>query len=171
MAIFENRRLEPTHLTPYEDLLHSKRVVRIYLDEYQTPSDPPLGLGILQLVTAPESDLKTLVKKLFKTANDPRFDGETAQVAIELTEELLMRRFAKMKREEIRKMFQLTDIRKTAVWQEAREEGLAEGNALANERLVRNGLAKGMSVHEIADLLEIPLKEARRLAKAASKSR
>ena len=32
-----------------------------------------------------------------------------------------------LNREEIRKMFQLTDIRKTVVWQEARDEGLVEG--------------------------------------------
>ena len=86
-------------------------------------------------------------------------------------------------------MFQLTDIRKTAVWKEARDEGLEEGiekgiekgivkgiekgiekgEALANQRLIQKWLAKGKTAQEIAELLEVPLKEARRLIKAASK--
>src|SRR5271166_5247409 len=33
VAIFRSRKEEPKHLGPYEDLLQSKRVKRIYLDE------------------------------------------------------------------------------------------------------------------------------------------
>jgi predicted transposase/invertase (TIGR01784 family) len=188
VAIFASRRLEPGYTVPYEDLLNSQRVVRIYLDEYQTPSDPPFGLGILQLVTAPEGDLRSLVKNLVQKART----SESGKLAIELTEELLIRRFDTMSREEIRKMFKLANIRDTAVWKEAREEGLeegiekgiekgmekgiekgiekgkAEGEALTKQELVRKWLAKGKSVPEIAELLDVPLKDARRLVKAVS---
>jgi predicted transposase/invertase (TIGR01784 family) len=185
VAIFENRRIEPSDVLAYEDLLKSRRVVRIYLDDHLTPRDPPFGLGILQMVTAAKNDLQRLVKELFNKANDPATDSGTAKIAIELTEELLVRRFATMKREEIRKMFQLTDIRKTAVWQEAKEEGLTEGMdigmvkgiekgiekgaVLTNQRLIRNWLAKGKSIQEIADLLDVSVKEAKRLVKSVAK--
>jgi len=166
VAIFESRRLEPSYIVPYADLLKSKRVVRIYLDEYETPSDPPFGLGILQMVTAPEDDLKSLVKNLVQKAQT----SEVGTLAIELTEELLIRRFKTLPREEIRKMFNLANIRDTAVWKEANEEGKGEGRVLEKQELTRKWLAKGKSVQEIADLLDVPLKDAKRLVKAASKS-
>ncbi len=162
VALFESRRFEPKEIAPYQELLQSERVRRIYLDEYQMPADPPLGLGILQLVSAPEGDVKNLVARLMQKAAR---DSESGKKVIELAEELLIRRFSEFNREEIRKMFQLTDIRKTAVWQEACEEG----KTLAKQEMVHNCLAKSMSVKEIAELLKIPVKEVRRLAKSAAK--
>ena len=53
VAVFRSRSVEPEKRTPYEDLIQSHRVRRIYLDELALPADPPVGLGILQLVTAP----------------------------------------------------------------------------------------------------------------------
>ena len=65
-------------------------------------------------------------------------------------------------------MFQLHDIRKTRVWQEAIEEGQAEGKALLKKEMVEKWLKKGLSHKEIAELLEAPLEEVRRLAKKPS---
>ena len=50
VAVFPNRSAEPKHLRPYEELVHSQRVKRIYLNEHPISDDPPPGLGILQLV-------------------------------------------------------------------------------------------------------------------------
>lgn len=127
--------------------------------------DPPLGLGILQLVTAPEADMRTLVDRLVHKAGSEISDSEMKHNVIELVEELLIRRFAELTREEIRKMFGLQDIRTTKVWQEAREEGREEGETHARQVMVQNCLAKGMSVKEIANLMKITEKEVRRLSK------
>jgi predicted transposase YdaD len=54
-------------------------------------------------------------------------DCERGKVIVELTEEILIRRYSSLDREEIRQMFKLHDIRKTRVWQEAHEEGLEKG--------------------------------------------
>lgn len=75
-------------------------------------------------------------------------------------------------------MFRLTDIRKTAVWQEAlnegreegREEGLTHGEERAKLNLVRNWLARGKTVKQIAELLDITPAQARQLAKKAQKA-
>jgi predicted transposase/invertase (TIGR01784 family) len=92
-----------------------------------------------------------------------------------------MRRFTEHDREEIRKMFQLHDIRKSKVWQEAhetgiekgikkgREEGREEGKSMMEAEHVRKLVAKGLSVKEVAELLELPLGTVRRLAKNSSK--
>jgi predicted transposase/invertase (TIGR01784 family) len=105
VAIFESRRMEPKRLEPYGELLRSQRVTRIYLDEYPMPSDPPLGLGILRLVTAPENEVKAIVGRLRHKAEHGIPDSELARKVIELMEELLLRRFTELDREEVRKMF------------------------------------------------------------------
>jgi predicted transposase/invertase (TIGR01784 family) len=173
VAIFESRRFEPKRLEAYNDLLLSRRVTRIYLDEFQVPIDPPLGLGILQLVSAPIADVKRLVETLVKKAEGNKVGAELGRKVIELTEELLLRRFTELDREEVRKMFQLHDLRKSKVWQDARQEGINEGiekgiekgKSIEKRVTIRRCLAKGMSIKETADFMEIPEQEVRRLAK------
>jgi predicted transposase/invertase (TIGR01784 family) len=177
VAVFRGRGVEPKALGPYEALLHSPRVRRIYLDEHPMPADPPVGLGLLQLVTAPDEQARELVRRLVSRASHEIADSVRQARVIELLEELLVRRFAQLTREEIRTMFELTDIRKTRVWQEAVEEGKAEGKAegqaegmlLAQQEWVRKWLAKGMTAREIAALLDITVQQVRRLARSAAR--
>jgi predicted transposase/invertase (TIGR01784 family) len=177
VAVFRSRTVEPKALGPYEALLNSPRVRRIYLDEHPMPADPPVGLGLLQLVTAPVEQARELVRRLVARAGHDIADSVRKARVIELLEELLLRRFAQLTREEIRTMFELTDIRKTRVWQEAVEEGMAlgeakgeakgkaEGMLLVQQEWVRKWLAKGMTAKEIAALLDITVQQVRRLAK------
>src|SRR5262249_29005491 len=60
VAIFPTRKEEPKHLGPYEDLLNSKRVKRIYLSELAAIKDPPIGLGVLQMLFASRRELQDL---------------------------------------------------------------------------------------------------------------
>jgi hypothetical protein len=60
-------------------------------------------------------------------------------------------------------MFQLHDIKKSKFWQQVRQIGVEENQ----QDVIRKCLTKGMSAKEVAELLEIPLKEVRRIAKEA----
>ena len=78
-------------------------------------------------------------------------------------------------------MFQLEDLRKTRVWQQAlaegrhegrqqgvqegRQDGRQEGRQEGREELVHSWLAKGMTIKEIAALLDTSVQEVRRLRK------
>jgi predicted transposase/invertase (TIGR01784 family) len=165
VALFSSRSMEPKELGPYEALLQSKHVRRIYLDEYPMPAQPTLGLAILQLIAAPVHQLRGLVARLLQRAQEEHADSELGAKTVELMEELLMRRFAQLSREEIRAMFELEDLRKTRVWQEAEEEGREKGREERSEELVRKWLARGMPPKEIAALLDISVQEVRRLSK------
>jgi predicted transposase/invertase (TIGR01784 family) len=70
-------------------------------------------------------------------------------------------------------MFEFADLRKTKVFEELFEqgkgEGIVEGAQKTRRELVRKWLAKGLSVKEIADLLDVSVPEVRRLAKTAPK--
>jgi predicted transposase/invertase (TIGR01784 family) len=175
VAIFPSRAFEPKQRAPYGDLLGSPRVRRFYLNELSISNEAPPGLTILRLATIDRSEARKLVANLFERASqDP--DCERADTIVRLTEEVLIRRFHELDREEIRRMFKLHDIRKTRVWQEAREEGLEEGvekgiekgieqgRALAKQELVKRLRESGLTPKEIARLMGISLSEVRRLS-------
>ena len=54
-------------------------------------------------------------------------------------------------------MFQLHELRESKVWQEAQQ--------LKAQEFIRRLQSKGKSLKEIAELLDIPLNEVRRLAR------
>ena len=138
---------------------------RIYLDEHPIPANAPLSLGILQLLSAPLQQIRDLVARLLRRAREEHAGTDLEAKTVELVEEFLVRRFAELGREEIRAMFQLEDLRKTRVWQEAREEGREEGREQGREELVHRWLAKGMPLNEIEALLDTTVQEVRRLSK------
>jgi predicted transposase/invertase (TIGR01784 family) len=156
-AIFASKRLEPRHLGPYEDLLASKRVHRIYLDELILPPGLPLGLGILHLVIAAKEEVLQLAGLLIRKAKAEISDREQSSNVVELIEGLMLRRFTHMTREEIRAMI-LHDIRESKVWQEAHEEG----QLMLKQRLAKKLTTDGRPIKEIAELLEAPVKEVRK---------
>lgn len=173
VAIFPGRGAEPRQLNPYLELLLSPRVRRIYLDEYPMPSDPPIGLGILQLVTAPQEQTPDLVAKVLHKVEHELTDVEQRPKVVELVEELLMLRYTQKSREELRTMFKLRDLRKTRVWQEAAQEGREEGKAEGREEgqskerkaVIKNLRSSGFELKRISEYLKIPIDEVRRLAK------
>jgi predicted transposase/invertase (TIGR01784 family) len=173
VAIFPTRSVEPGQIKPFEDLLRSKRVYRVYLDELLRSAEPTLSLGLLQLVSIPVDEVKELANRLLGRAKREIADSEKRGKVVELAEELLMRRFSHMNREEIRAMFHLAELRDTRVWQEAHEEGREEGlekgreegQLLARRDMVRKCKAKGMSAKAIAELMGVSIREVNRLAK------
>jgi predicted transposase/invertase (TIGR01784 family) len=172
VAIFSSRGVEPKHRRPYDALLRSDHVHRIYLDELPMSANSPLGLRILQLVSAPEGAMRDLVGELVNRVERRIADSEKQRIVIELVEEILLRRFTQLDREEVRKMFQLHDLRESKVWQEARqtgrEEGREEGKTDVLRDLVRKWRARGMSAKEIAELMELPIQTIRRLMRSQS---
>ena len=127
MAVFASRAEEPKHLTPYEDLLASKRLKRIYLDELRTLRNPPVGLGVLQLVFATVSQAREPTPRLVGRAKKELADGDLQARVVELVEELLIAKFPQFGREEIRMKFKLHDLRESKVWKEAHDECKKEG--------------------------------------------
>ena len=164
VALFDKRSTEPKNQPAYRDLLNSPRVRRFYADKLEVSAQATPGLKILQLVSAPITEAQILVDSILRKP-----DCEPPKVIVELVEEVLIRRFNKMTREEIRKMFKLHDIRKTRVWEEGHEEGREEGREEGSEETKREVVShlqkQGKSLKEIADLLAWPIAEVRRLAK------
>ena len=179
MALFASRSIEPTGLAPYREYLESNRVTRIYLDEIALLDGAPLGLSLIRLLFVDPADAPSVVEQIKQRAQASA--DERSRVVLDLMEEALIRRFDTLSREEIRKMFGLEDIRKTRVWQEAKEEGMEEGKREGMEEGKREGMeegkqhtleevvgvliSKGKTIQEVSDLLDISEEEVQRLRK------
>jgi predicted transposase/invertase (TIGR01784 family) len=169
VAIFLSRREEPRRHKPYDDLLASRRFTRIYLEELVVPADPPLGLGIVRLINAPEDETWKLAGPLMRKAKIEIPDPDLSDNVIQLITQVLCRRFTHMNRKEILDMLKLDDIRKSVAWQEALQEGREEGRQegldeglLKAKQIAKKLVAEGRSLRDVAELLEISLSDARK---------
>jgi hypothetical protein len=77
---------------------------------------------------------------------------------------VLLSRFPGLEPEETRMKFKLHDIRESKVWKEAFEDG----DASRLRKTISTLVAKGKTLQEIAELLDIPPRELRRAAKDQS---
>lgn len=162
VAIFLERGFEPAETTPYDDLLNSARVRRIYLDELPPQNDPPLALGIWQLISAPEERVRRLLPKLLHKARNELPDRVLSGQLIQLVAEILVKRFVNLGKEEVGRMLQLHDIRESRAVKEVCEETRRQ----TKEEIARKLLAEGMAPATIAKVAGLALKEVRRLASA-----
>jgi predicted transposase/invertase (TIGR01784 family) len=70
-----------------------------------------------------------------------------------------------MSREEIEAMLNINLLKETRVYQEAKQEGKLEGRLEKEVELVTKLLRKGLSIQEVADLLELDVAEVRKAAR------
>jgi predicted transposase/invertase (TIGR01784 family) len=126
--------------------------------------NPPVGLGLLQLLVASETEAQRLAPHLVRKANADFKDSDLQAKVVELVERLLMNRFPGLGVEEVRMKFKLHDIRKSKAWQELRAEGRDEGKTETKKELIQKWMARDMTEKQIAELLDISVEEVRRLA-------
>jgi predicted transposase/invertase (TIGR01784 family) len=93
VAIFPTRKEEPKKLGPYDDLLKSPRVKRVYLQDVTNIVDPPIGLGLLKLLFATETEAEALAPEVARQAELELADSELSLKVVELVERLLILRF------------------------------------------------------------------------------
>ncbi|TRV39339.1 MAG: Rpn family recombination-promoting nuclease/putative transposase [Microcystis flos-aquae Mf_QC_C_20070823_S20T] len=110
VIIYPHREIENSPKSRYQEFFESGRVNCYYLN--QLDEGDSLGVKVLQLIV--ESEQKTL-------------EQGKELIQQELIETILIYKLPKLNRKEIEKMFSLSDLRETKVYQEALEEGREEG--------------------------------------------
>jgi predicted transposase/invertase (TIGR01784 family) len=128
VVLFPNRKIEPTQTHLYRAQLNSDQVHRIYLNELEARDG--LGIGLIQLILADSSSALSQAQALLSRT---RTQGQTeAQITaiIRLIETIMIYKFPQLSRVEIERMFGLSELRQTKVYQEALQEGRQEGEAL-----------------------------------------
>ena len=140
VALFPHRSFDIQALTSYQqELIDSRRIIRIYLDEVPPGS---IGIGLIQLIIAHESQASVLVQQLLQRAKTEIRDPWVTRDIIELLETVLVSKFAQLGRQEIQSMFLLSDIKQTRVYQEAREEGRQDEASSILQRLLSKRFGK-----------------------------
>ncbi|MBN3908867.1 MAG: Rpn family recombination-promoting nuclease/putative transposase [Nostoc sp. NMS1] len=130
-----------------------------YLDELEVVAEESLGVGIVRLVVETNNKAPELAKQLIDKARLELADVLTQRKVLEFIEEIIVYKFPNSNREEIETMLNLNLLKQTRVYQEAKEEAKEEVKQEAKEEvkleLVTKLVQKGLSIQEIAELLEL----------------
>ncbi len=144
VVLFADRELEPEELTPYRVLLDAGVIRRYYLNEMPEIADAPLGLSILYLINDSESKAADRARTLIARAKQEIQDNVLRDDLIQLIEATILYKLPRLSREEIEAMLQVDDIRKSRVYQDAKEEGIEQGIERGIEQGIERGIEQGI---------------------------
>ncbi len=178
VIFFESKNMLPSAEAPYDSLIQSERVKRIFLKTLPESSASGFGLTILKMVTKSRPDIirdaNMLVKRLDREVRHPA----THSKLLELLEFVVISRLADLSKEEVRTMLKLNDYRESRFYKEARQDGIAEGEARGEAKGEAKGKAEmlrqnvlnmaqnGCDAQQISRLLSVDLKVVRRILKS-----
>jgi predicted transposase/invertase (TIGR01784 family) len=175
VVIYPQRSLDPEDQLPYQLLLNSLQVQRIYLDELGTV-DNSLQVAIVKLIIEREETAVDRGRELILQARQQLADEITRKQIVELIETILLYKFTRLSREELAQMLGIDDeFKKSRMYQsikqdgleegreegkqEGRQEGLEEGKLQAKLESVPRLLALGLSVEQVAVALDLTVEQ------------
>lgn len=164
VVIYETRSQEPTQLTPYQELLNSPKVTRVYLDELPKETFNSLGTGIIQLVVCEEDTAPDMARQLLQRTQQEVEDEQTRIDVLNLIETVVFYKFPNKSREELAAMFGIDDLKQVRVIQEVLAEGRTEGRIEAKIEVVIAMLQRGFSVEEVAEIVNLEVERVRQVA-------
>lgn len=162
IVIFDTRKNDvdfPQHL----NALRETHLRCFYLDEMGDTPYQSLGLGIVKLIVEGKQQAKESVKQLVNQAREVN-DAAIQIKILELIEAVLVNKFPNLSREEVKEMLSMELIKGTRVYEELREEAEQE----AKIEIIAKLLQRGMSVEELAEILELDVEVVRKVAEEQS---
>ncbi|MFP4124927.1 MAG: Rpn family recombination-promoting nuclease/putative transposase [Coleofasciculus sp.] len=159
VVIYPSRRIEREQPLQFKELF--SRVTRIYLDELGDEASASVGVNIVKLVIEQEQTALEQARRLIEQAKVQITDETTKQNLIDLIETIIVYKLPQKSREEIEAMLGLSELRNTKVYQEAKQEGLIEGEQRGKFKAKLEAIPRmmqlGASVEMIAEGLDLPL--------------
>ncbi|WP_460194490.1 Rpn family recombination-promoting nuclease/putative transposase [Thermosynechococcus sp. FA-CM-4201] len=147
VVIYPNRQVEQDSITPYQLLLDSGQVQRVYLNELGNPATLPLGVALMQLSALTAAEMPTVAQQL---AQRSRTAPEPIRGAImELLTTIVLYKFEHLSREEVEQMLGFTkdELKQTRFYRELYDEiyttAKAEGEMLGKQQGLEEGLQQG----------------------------
>ncbi|MBD2611182.1 Rpn family recombination-promoting nuclease/putative transposase [Nostoc punctiforme FACHB-252] len=157
--------------TIHRSLLNSSQVQRIYLDELGNPDEQKVGISLIQLTIASETQMVEQAKRLIERVEQEQITVLAKQEIIDVITTIAVYKFANLSREEVEAMLGVK-LEETRVYQEAKQEGLQQGVEIGREQikleLVPQFLALGMSMEEVAKLLSLTVEQVRLISEQES---
>jgi predicted transposase/invertase (TIGR01784 family) len=166
-VLFPRRGVEPDRTHLHRAQLDSDQVHRVYLDELE--SRDTLGIGLMQLILADTSIAVTQAQTLVqRTRTQTQTESKITEI-IKLIETILIYKFPQLNRAEIERMFGLSELRQTRVYQDALQEGREEGEQAGESRLILRLLTRrlgGLSPETRLQIQSLALSQLEALADA-----
>jgi predicted transposase/invertase (TIGR01784 family) len=128
ILIFPRRSLLPPqkywHL--YRSQFQGGQVSCIYLEDLTDRPDRTLGVEIIQLIIQSKSRAKGFAKQLIQRVQQEEPQDLPRTRLLDLIETILVYKFGNLTTQELEAMFGLSELKKTRVYQEGRDEGREE---------------------------------------------
>ena len=163
VVIFPYRSLEPANTTIHRSLLNGPQVQRFYLDEMGDPSQQPIGISLMQLTIAPESQMADQAKQLMERVEQEDTGILAKNEIIDVITTVAVYKFSDLSREEVEAMLGIT-FEETRIYREVKEEGREEMKAEMLATTVPLLLKSGMTVEQIAEQLKVEVEAVRQAA-------
>jgi predicted transposase/invertase (TIGR01784 family) len=169
VVIYPNRSIEREQNHHFGDILALNQVQRIYLNELGENANSSLGVGVVKLVIEPQDHAISLAKSLISQAKVEITEQKIQKNLIDLIETIIIYKLPQKTRKEIETMLGLSELKQTKVYQEAVAEGEKRGEKKAKLNAVHRMIDFGLKLEEIANLLDLPLKEVEKIAQEKEK--
>ena len=132
---------------------------RFYLDELSKTSETSLSVGVMRLIVENKSQEKTgeFARQLMSQARQELTDATLEEKVLEFIKAVVIDKFSSLSVEEIETMLNLDSLKKSKVYQEAKEEGSLETKLKTIPRLIRLGL----TAEQIAESLDLDVETVR----------
>ena len=156
VAIYPRRIIEPVIPRPYQWLVESDHIKRLYLDELGLIANQSLGLGMLKLLVEDEAKAQQRAEYLIHQIQQLTPTSEQPNLA-ELLTTILAYKFPQSGIKELTEMFELNDLKQSKLYQEAKTEGKLETVPLL--------LELGLTVERIAQELHLDIAAVKEAAK------
>ncbi len=168
VVLYPSRSVDTGDIKHYREFFMSQRVRRIYLDELSSESSPPIGIATVKLIVTSEHtaiiEARELVERTRLEINSPI----KQQQLLQLIETILLYKFPTMTKEEMEKMFSISELKNTRyfqdVFQEGKQEGIEEGQRQEKLRMVARFLKLGLTVEQVAEELGLSIEEVKQAA-------
>lgn len=135
VLIYPSRSLEQSRILPYEDLIHSHRTTRIYLDELGDIQSLPLGVALMVLTIVDEKLAPKIARDLLTRSKQEISVPEVGRGIMEMVATIMTYKFINLTRQEVEAMIGVT-FQETRVYKDAKEEGRQEGQQQERLKLV-----------------------------------
>ena len=122
VVVYPRRKIEREQSIHFGDFLKLPNVTRIYLDELGEEALDSIGIGMINLVVESEEKAIPQARDLYQKAQNQLSDESIKREFLDLIESIIVYKFPQKSREEIEAMFELADLKKTKVYQEALAE-------------------------------------------------
>jgi predicted transposase/invertase (TIGR01784 family) len=126
VVIFPDRSAEPEQIHLFRTLLDGFQVQRVYPNDFEASSGDSLGIGLMQLILAESDRAFELAKRLMPISSVDAQSNVENRGIIDLIETIMVYKFPQLSREAIERMFGLSELKQTRVYQEALQEGEAK---------------------------------------------